>query len=116
MDTCVFVSRKWGFVWHNSLSLLNFVLLDMSFVSCFLLTIFVCVLIVNAKKAKVEDPRECEVCISNLESIDKLIPGDKKSDRAAVEKAIGTHCTLAGFGSEWKPNPALSSPKVAVSV
>lgn len=64
-----------------------------------------------AKKKKEADPRECEVCISNLESIDKMIPSDKKSDKAAVEKAIGTHCTLSGFGSDWKPNPALTSPK-----
>jgi hypothetical protein len=69
------------------------------------------VLVVDAKKAKEADPRECEVCISNLESIDKLIPKDKKSDSNAIEKAIGTHCTLSGFGSEWKPNPALTSPK-----
>eukprot|EP01039_Chlorochromonas_danica_P006507 gene6507-7176_t len=63
------------------------------------------------KKAKQVDPKECEVCISNLESIDKLIPSEKKNDKAAIEKAIGTHCTLSGFGSEWKPNPALTSPK-----
>lgn len=64
-----------------------------------------------AKKTKEVDPRECEVCISNLETIEKLIPSDKKSDKGAIEKAIGTHCTLSGFGSEWKPNPALTSPK-----
>jgi len=62
-------------------------------------------------KAKVADPKDCEVCVANLEAIDKLIPSDKKGDTAAVEKAIGTHCTLSGFGSEWKPNPALTSPK-----
>ena len=62
-------------------------------------------------KKKEADPRECEVCISNLEQIDKMIPAEKKSDKAAIEKAIGTHCTLSGFGSEWKPNPALTSPK-----
>lgn len=65
----------------------------------------------KAKKEKVVDPKECEVCMSNLEQIDMLIPKEKKSDKAAVEKAIGTHCTLSGFGSEWKPNPALTSPK-----
>lgn len=35
----------------------------------------------------------------------------KKKDKAAVEKAIGKHCTLSGAGSEWKANPALASPK-----
>jgi hypothetical protein len=76
------------------------------------LLVLVCVaLVAAAKKAKTEDPRECEVCVSNLEQIDKLIPADKKSDKAAIEKATGTHCTLSGFGSEWKPNPALTSPK-----
>lgn len=63
------------------------------------------------KKEKTVDPKECEVCINNLETIDKMIPSDKKNDKAAIEKAIGTHCTLSGFGSDWKPNPALTSPK-----
>jgi hypothetical protein len=49
--------------------------------------------------------------MSNLESIDLLIPSDKKTDKLAIEKAIGTHCTLSGFGSDWKPNPNLTSPK-----
>lgn len=76
-----------------------------------LFVVIVCIAVAfGAKKAK-EDPRDCEVCISNLEQIDKLIPAEKKSDKAAIEKAIGTHCTLSGFGSEWKPNPALTSPK-----
>jgi ARMET, N-terminal len=64
-----------------------------------------------AKKAKEEDPRECEVCISNLEKIDALIPKDKKKDKAAIETAINKHCTAKGAGSDWKPNPALTSPK-----
>eukprot|EP01038_Epipyxis_sp_PR26KG_P008736 gene8736-11805_t len=62
-------------------------------------------------KAKAEDPRDCEVCVANLNQIDALIPKDKKSDKVSIEKAIGTHCTLSGFGSEWKPSPALTSPK-----
>jgi hypothetical protein len=65
----------------------------------------------DPKKVKAEDPKECEVCISNLESIDLLIPADKKTDKLSIEKAIGTHCTLSGFGSDWKPNPNLTSPK-----
>ena len=65
----------------------------------------------GAKKVKVEDPRDCEVCISNLEKIDMLIPADKKRDKDAIEKAIFTRCTLTGFGSDWKPNPALESPR-----
>lgn len=65
----------------------------------------------KAKKEKTVDPKDCEVCIHNLEQIDMLIPADKKSDKLAIEKAIGTHCTLSGFGSDWKANPALTSPK-----
>ena len=64
-----------------------------------------------AKKAKAADPRDCEVCISNLEKIDMLIPAEKKRDRDAIEKAIFTRCTLTGFSSDWKPNPALESPR-----
>eukprot|EP01031_Cornospumella_fuschlensis_P025030 gene25030-30234_t len=73
--------------------------------------LLVLVAVVLAKKTKEVDPKECEVCVHNLEQIDKLIPSDKKADKAAIEKAITTHCTLSGFGSEWKPNPALTSPK-----
>ena len=68
------------------------------------LLLAVCVLIATigstgaAKKVKVADPRDCEVCVSNLEKIDKLIPADKKRDRDAIEKAIFTRCTLTGFG------------------
>mmetsp|Transcript_28783 Transcript_28783/g.39568 ORF Transcript_28783/g.39568 Transcript_28783/m.39568 type:complete len:184 (+) Transcript_28783:58-609(+) len=69
-------------------------------------------IIAAAKKGKKEeDPKECEVCISNLEKIEMLVPANKRSDKAAIEKATGTHCTLSGFGSDWKPNPALTSPK-----
>jgi len=63
------------------------------------------------KKEKVEDPKECEVCISNLEEIDKLLIGDKKRNKEAIENAVFTHCTLSGFGSDWKPNPNLKSPR-----
>lgn len=83
-------------------------------VSLFLLSVLVLFIsIAYAKKGakKAEDPKECEVCISNLEQVDKMIPSDKKSDLLEIEKAIGTHCTLSGFGSDWKPNPALTSPK-----
>lgn len=65
----------------------------------------------GAKKQKEVDPRECEVCVANLEAIDKLVPSNKKSDKLAIEHATGKHCTLSGFGSEWKPNPALTSAK-----
>jgi hypothetical protein len=82
----------------------------------YLALLLVCVVILlattaEAAKKKEADPRDCEVCVHNLEAIDKLIPAEKKSDKNAVEKAIGTHCTLSGFGSEWKPNPALETPK-----
>ena len=64
----------------------------------------------GAKKAE-KDPRECEVCINNLEIIDKLLPANKKGDKLEIEKAILKRCTLSGFGSDWKPNPELTSPK-----
>lgn len=64
-----------------------------------------------AKGKKEADPKECEVCMSNLDRIEQLIPKDKRKDKASIEKAITTHCTLSGFGSDWKPNPALESPK-----
>jgi hypothetical protein len=41
---------------------------------------------VNTKKNKQVDPRECEVCINNLEEIDKMIPADKKNEKTAIEK------------------------------
>lgn len=75
------------------------------------LTLLMVVSAAKASKKAAADPRECEVCVANLEKIDKLIPSDKKNDKAAVERAISTHCTLSGFGSEWKPNPALESER-----
>lgn len=67
--------------------------------------------VVAKKKTTEKDPRECEVCISNLEAIDKLIPDGKKKNTDEIEKAIQKHCTLSGFGSDWKPNPKLTSQK-----
>lgn len=49
--------------------------------------------------------------MSNLDRIDMLIPKDKKFNKEAIEKAVFTHCTLSGFGSDWKPNPELTNPK-----
>jgi hypothetical protein len=63
------------------------------------------------KGVKEVDPKECEVCVSNLDKIDALIPANKKRDRDAIEKAIFTRCTLSGFGSDWKPNPLLETPR-----
>lgn len=82
----------------------------------FLLVIAVAIMMISsasaaAKKKKEKDPRECEVCVANLNKIDSFIPDDKKTDTDAIEKAIGKHCTLSGFGSEWKPNPALESQR-----
>lgn len=77
-----------------------------------LVLLFVTAPVAAAKKGKKEaDPKECEVCMANLDAIDKLVPAEKKSDASAIERAIGTHCTLSGFGSDWKPNPTLASPK-----
>ena len=52
-----------------------------------------------------------QVCIANLEKIDALIPEAEKTNKASIEKATLKHCTLSGFGSDWKPNPKLESPK-----
>jgi mesencephalic astrocyte-derived neurotrophic factor len=71
--------------------------------------------ILSAKKdsTKKVDPRECEVCIANLEEIDKLlVTSEQKKDKLAVREAIGKRCTKSGFGSEWKPNPELSQKDV----
>ena len=65
----------------------------------------------KAAKKKEADPRDCEVCVNNLEAVDKLLPAGKKHDKGEIEKALLKHCTLSGFGSDWKPNPALTSPK-----
>ena len=68
--------------------------------------------VAGAKKKKEEDPKECEVCIQNLEAIDLLLlTPEAKRNQDEVEKAIVKHCTKSGFGSEWKPNPALTNPK-----
>lgn len=63
------------------------------------------------KKAKEPDPRECEVCINNLNEIDKLLKPEEKNDKVAVRNAIGKRCTKSGFGSEWKPNTDLKDAK-----
>ena len=64
-----------------------------------------------ARKKKEADPKDCEVCINNLNNIEMLIPKEKKHNKEEVEKAISTHCTLSGFGSDWRPNPTLTNPK-----
>lgn len=63
------------------------------------------------KKSAAPDPRECEVCIKNLNEIDALLPKDKKRDKAAVREAIGQRCTKSGFGSTWKASEDLTDPK-----
>lgn len=67
--------------------------------------------VLAAKKTKTVDPKECEVCIANLEKIDGYLTDQNRNDKVAVRDAIGKHCTKSGFGSEWKPNPLLTSPK-----
>lgn len=73
-----------------------------------LLAITACI---TAKKTKERDPRECEVCIANLQAVDDMLETNEKRDKVAVREAIGKRCTKSGFGSEWKPNPDLTSPK-----
>jgi hypothetical protein len=83
----------------------------------FLVLVLVVVCLVGlaaaAKKGakKEADPKECEVCVANLEKIDGMLEKSKKKNHAEIEKAINKHCTLTGAGSDWKPNPALTSPK-----
>ena len=83
----------------------------------FLLLLVVCLVcggsVAAAKKGakKEADPKECEVCVANLEKIDGMVEKAQKKNHAAIEKAINKHCTLTGAGSDWKPNPALTSPK-----
>ena len=40
-----------------------------------------------------------------------MLAKENKKNKAAVVEAIGNRCTSSGFGSEWKPNPALTNPK-----
>lgn len=65
----------------------------------------------KAKKTKEKDPKECEVCIQNLESIALLVPKEEKGDKLAIETAIGKHCTKSGSGSTWKASDSLTNPK-----
>lgn len=66
----------------------------------------------DSSKSKQPDPRECEVCIANLEAIDSFLTPETRKDKLAVREAIGKRCTKSGFGSEWKPNPELSPKDV----
>jgi mesencephalic astrocyte-derived neurotrophic factor len=77
-----------------------------------LVLIVLVVAIAHAKKPPKVDPKECEVCIANLEAIDLLLPDKSdKRDKGKIEAAINKHCTKSGFGSEWKPASTLKSPK-----
>jgi hypothetical protein len=67
--------------------------------------------VTHAKKGKEVDPKECEVCIANLEMIDNLLPKEKKKDKDAIAGAISQHCTKSGAGSTWKANPNLTNPR-----
>ena len=59
----------------------------------------------EAAKAKA-DPKECEVCIANLEAIDKLIDKDEKTSKQSIMEAITKHC---GDLQNAQPNPALNA-------
>merc|ERR1719198_1389610 len=58
-----------------------------------------------AAAKKTVDPKECEVCISNLQKIDALIDKDEKSSQTSIYEAIGKHC---GDLQNQKPNPNLT--------
>ena len=55
-----------------------------------------------AAKAKA-DPKECEVCIANLEAIDKLIDKDEKTSKQSIMEAITKHAPV------WKSNSELNA-------
>ena len=59
----------------------------------------------EAAKAKA-DPKEYEVCIANLEAIDKLIDKDEKTSKQSIMEAITKHC---GDLQNEQPNPALNA-------
>lgn len=81
----------------------------------FLCVCIYCIVLISAAKNKSKvkevDPKECEVCISNLNSIDALIPKEKKKDRDVIETTISTHCTKSGASSTWKASDLLTDPK-----
>ena len=79
--------------------------------SCLCVFLLATVVAKKASKEKTVDPKECEVCISNLNQIDNLLEGKEKKNKEAVRSAIGKHCTKSGFGSEWKPSTKLTSAK-----
>ncbi len=56
----------------------------------------------EAAKAKA-DPKECEVCIANLEAIDKLIDKDEKTSKQSIMEAITKHAPV------WKSNSELNA-------
>ena len=37
---------------------------------------------------------ECEVCVANLEAIDKLLDSDEKTSKESIISAIDKHCKL----------------------
>jgi len=81
----------------------------------FILVALLCVILATAAKkgAKTNepDPKECEVCIYNLEQIDKALEKNDKSDKSKIETAINKYCTKSGAGSTWKANENLTNPK-----
>jgi len=66
--------------------------------------IFFLTVMVGAASKK--DPKECEVCIANLEAVDKLLDSDEKSSKESIIEAIDKHC---GDIQNERPNPNLSS-------
>ena len=52
---------------------------------------------------------ECEVCVANLEAIDKLLDSSEKTSKESIVEAIDKHC---GDLQNSKPNPALGPKDV----
>ena len=60
----------------------------------------------SAHGAAKKDPKECEVCIANLEAIDALIDKDEKTSKQSIMEGITKHC---GDLQNEAPNPNLNS-------
>lgn len=63
----------------------------------------------DAKKKKNEpDPRDCEVCINNLNLVDALLKPEEKNDKTAIRKAIGKlirlNCSFTSLSNCYRIN------------
>jgi len=81
------------------------------FVILLLVIMLAVAVVAKGKKLKEVDPKECEVCMQNLEAIDLLLSKEDKGNKEKIEGAIDKHCTKSGAGSTWKASESLTNPK-----